>query len=345
MKDNVTFQEYQDLYAHPELVEKVLRLLDDVSQHDSIPALSEAFVRGIAEDHSHRHVLALEDAPERPGDSPEVVGVLGADASSTIELAVSPSRRNHGIGSALLESVVANLDLGGAVDVWAHGDLPAAQRLVESVGGRRTRKLLKMAVECPPESTQREQLEQGAQRARGVIAEQELRVLTYAEAAEEFGAEFVDEEWVRVNNEAFAWHPEQGGWSVDKLRTARETDWFAPEGVWMLWAEDPVSEEVRCLGFHWTKLPVEEREKPFGEQVGEVYVVCLADEARGRGLGGPITLVGLGALLEAGAGTVELYVEGDNAPAVATYEHLGFEIVQVDVVYRGEAAEQPEQSE
>ncbi|MDN6325648.1 MAG: hypothetical protein L0J70_09620 [Corynebacterium sp.] len=43
----------------------------------------------------------------------------------------------------------------------------------------------------------------------------------------------------------------------------------------------------------------------------------------------------MGYLIDGGAQAVDLYVEGDNAPAVATYRRLGFEVVHRDVVYRG----------
>lgn len=333
MSSAVTYQAYEDLYAHPEVVEQVQELLSQVRERDDVAALGEAFVRAIVEDHGHRHIVAVD--AQHGGDSP-IVGVLGVDPSRTVELAVSPSRRHHGIGRGLLEHAVEDLDLHGAIDVWAHGDGPSAQKLVEAVGGRRTRELLKMAANCEPGSLRREEFMKGDEEARKKAADQDVEVMTYVEAVEKFGEEFVDQEWVRVNNEAFAWHPEQGGWDVPRLVNARETDWFRPEGVWMLWAKDEITEEPRCLGFHWTKLPMEEREKPEGERAGEVYVVCLADEARGRGLGSVITLIGVGSLLEQGAGVIELYVEGDNAPAVATYRGLDFEVVHTDVVYRGE---------
>ena len=336
MLNNVTFRKYRDLSEHPELVEKIDQLLEEVCQHDGVAAFSEAFVRGISEDQGHRHIVAVESAGESKDD---VVGVLGLDPSSTVELAVSPSRRHCGVGRELLDRVITDFQLKGALEVWAHGDSSAAQKLVESVGGRRTRELLKMAVACEPGSSRREELECGAEEAQERIADQAVEILNYVAAVDKYGEELVDQEWVRVNNEAFAWHPEQGGWDLERLIEARNTAWFEPAGVWMLWVEDPVSEEPRCLGFHWTKIPVDQMEKPEGKRAGEVYVVCLADEARGRGLGGAITLLGIGYLLEHGAGLVELYVEGDNAPAVATYQHVGFEVVQTDVVYRGEKRE------
>lgn len=334
MPNNVTFKVFQDVASHPDLVEGIGELLDAVQEHDGVAALSEAYVRGVKEEQGHRHVVAFDASSEA---SP--VGILGLDPSSTVELAVLPSRRHHGIGRELLNHAIAEFDLEGALEVWAHGDSPAAQKLVESVGARRTRELLKMAIDATPGSATREKLVDGANQAREKIADQDVRVLNYQEAVDSFGQDLVDEEWVRVNNEAFAWHPEQGGWDLARLSDARDTPWFSAEGVWMLWAEEETSEQPRCLGFHWTKIPLDQKELPEGERVGEVYVVCLADEARGRGLGGPITLVGMGYLLEQDAGRIELYVEGDNAPAVATYQRLGFNVVQTDVVYRGEKRE------
>lgn len=327
----LTFTPYTDLHAHTAVVEKVMALLSEVREHDDVAPLGEAFVRAIEEDHGHRHVVATEGDI----DSGDVVGVIGLDKARTLELAVSPSRRHRGVGRGLLEEVGKAFDLQGAIDVWAHGDSPSAQKLVEAMGGRRTRELLKMAVKCAPGSAQRDTFVEMEAKAREAVEGQDIEILTYPEAVEKYGEDFVDEEWVRVNNEAFAWHPEQGGWDVGRLVTAREANWYKPEGVWMLWATDEVNGETRCLGTHWTKIPLEEREKPEGERAGEVYVVCLADEARGKGLGGPISLIGMGSLLNDGAGIIELYVEGDNAPAVATYRRLGFEVVHTDVVYRG----------
>lgn len=135
------------------------------------------------------------------------------------------------------------------------------------------------------------------------------------------GADAVDRAWLAVNNEAFDWHPEQGGWDLAQLERARDVDWFDPEGVFF--AVDDETGEI--LGFHWTKW--------HGDATGEVYVIGLAGAARGRGIGGWLTRVGMAHLRDRGARRVLLYVEGDNGPAVRTYEKTGFDVTRTDVMY------------
>lgn len=325
MTGHIDTKVFTYLPANPELVDKIEGVLDQVTQSDGVAPLGEAFLRGLREDRGHAHVLAY--------DGEEVVGVLAIDSDRVVELAVLPSRRHAGIATRLFQALKEDAGFSGVVDVWAHGDGSEAQRFVATLDARRTRELLKMAVDCPPGSPRANEFSKLAERAQERLSEHSITVLSYADATEKFGVEAVDEEWVRVNNEAFAWHPEQGGWSVDHLRKEKDTAWFDPEGVLMLWIDD---ENPECMGFHWTKIPLAERDKEEGERTGEVYVVCLADAARGKKLGGPVTLVGMKWLMERGVGEIELYVEGDNAPAVSTYGKLGFSVVHTDVVYRGQ---------
>ena len=322
---DISFEAYQDLFAQSDVVERVMLLLEEVEKHDSVAALSEAFVRGVQEDKRHRHVLA------RRGE--EVLGIVAIDVDRVVELAVAPAARHGGVAVQLIEALRDQLSVTGAIDVWAHGDLSEAQRFVSNLDARRTRELHKMAVDCPPNSPRRAQFRGQAADARKRAEQLDIAILNYTQACEQYGVDVVDEEWLRVNNEAFAWHPEQGGWSLEQLQQARDAAWFSPEGVLLAWKQD---DNPRCVGFHWTKIPLEEREVEEGHRVGEVYVVCVADEMRGQGMGSGITALGIDYLLDQGCGTIELYVEGDNAPAVATYRRLGFEVVHTDVVYRGQ---------
>ncbi|AWT26908.1 Mycothiol acetyltransferase [Corynebacterium provencense] len=304
-------------------------LLAEVAEADGVPALSEAFVQGIRGEGGHtghRHLLAVDDGGT-------VVGVLAVDAAGpddaagVAEMAVRPVARRRGTATGLLREVGRGLDPEAQFSIWAHGDLGAARGLAEVRGARTVRELLKMSVPCGTGDPARRELVDGARVARTTVEDAGYRIYDYPAACAEFGAELVDREWLRVNNEAFAWHPEQGGWDLRRLREARGTEWFDPAGVIMLWSRDEC-QGPQCAGVHWTK-------HPDGDPHGEVYVVCLADGARGRGLGGPLTLLGIGHLIEEGVDAVDLYVEGDNAPAVATYRRLGFTVVHRDVVFRG----------
>jgi mycothiol synthase len=133
---------------------------------------------------------------------------------------------------------------------------------------------------------------------------------------------------VALNNRAFAWHPEQSGWTRADVTEIEAEPWFDAAGVLLAW--DTASEAL--LGFHFTK--VHERSPSVPEPLGEVYVVGVDPDAQGRGLGRALTLAGLHHVAGRGLRTVILYVEGDNAAAVATYRPLGFERDAVDVSYQ-----------
>ena len=136
-----------------------------------------------------------------------------------------------------------------------------------------------------------------------------VRITTYSGPAD-------DAELLRVNNAAFAWHPEQGGWTEADIAERRGEPWFDPDGLFM--AVDERSGKL--LGFHWTKV--------HNPDLGEVYVVGVDPAAQGRGLGATLTLVGLHHLAErlqkVHSLTVMLYVEADNSAAVKTYQKTGF---------------------
>jgi mycothiol synthase len=130
------------------------------------------------------------------------------------------------------------------------------------------------------------------------------------------------DELIRVNAAAFAHHPEQGSMDAANLAERMAQPWFDPAGL--LVADDG----ERLLGFHWTK--------QHSAEVGEVYVVGIDPAAQGRGLGKLLTLAGLRHLADLGVGEILLYVESDNAPAIAVYSGLGFRHSQADthVMYR-----------
>jgi mycothiol synthase len=260
---------------------------------DGVGAVSEAF--------------RLAVGPPRDGvvhllrwDGDALVGYAQVAEAGTpdavAELVVDPAHRRRGHGRALLDAVLAE----GARSVWAHGLLPAADALARAAGLAMTRSLHRMTRPLTDADAVDPQLPPG-----------------FSVRAFEPGRD--DETWVRLNAAAFARHPEQGRLTVADLHERMEQPWFDPAGLILV--EDAGDQVV---AFHWTKV-----EGP----TGEVYVVGVDPAHQGRGLGGPVTRLGLAHLARLGLGEVELYVDGDNTAARRTYERLGFTDAAVDGQY------------
>jgi len=131
--------------------------------------------------------------------------------------------------------------------------------------------------------------------------------------------------FLAVNNRAFAWHPDQGGWSAEQLEERRRESWFSAEGFLIHEDDDGVID-----GFCWTKVHPATAEDPV---LGEIYVIAADPSTRGTGLGRALTVAGLQYLSGLGIDVGMLYVEADNDAAVALYERLGFEIHHSDAAY------------
>ena len=136
--------------------------------------------------------------------------------------------------------------------------------------------------------------------------------------------------WLEVNNRAFHWHPEQGGWDLDTLRARQQQPWFDPAGFLMVDDVAP-SGDAHLVGFCWTKVHAD-----MHPVMGEIYVIAVDPSAHGRGLGRALTLAGLAHLSDRGVPVGMLYVDADNSAAVALYQSLGFEVVRTDRAYVGE---------
>ena len=86
----ITYDTFEDLWEHSEVLEGVHEVLGEVAEADGVPAISEAFLRGIDENRGHKHVVAR--------NNDRVVGVLAIDPDRVIELAVAPDVRHSGVG-------------------------------------------------------------------------------------------------------------------------------------------------------------------------------------------------------------------------------------------------------
>ncbi len=274
-----------------------LDLVDAAAAHDGVAAFSEPFRRALQREAGHIYFERFE--------AETLVGLAALAPDGSAELAIAPDKRRRGHGAALVREVLERNPHAG---LWAHGNLPAARGLAAALALEPTRTLYVMGLDG-----------EGLDAATEVGDLGEFYALPYPQAVERFGKESVEQQWLQVNNEAFSWHPEQGGWDLGQLRDAMDTDWFDPHGVWFIYDGE------KLAGFHWTK------QHP--GSVGEVYVVGLADGARGKNLGGPLLSLGVKHLVGGGARRVILYVESDNEPAVRRYQQMGFVVDESHVVY------------
>nr|WP_090280091.1 mycothiol synthase [Mycolicibacterium komanii]CRL76192.1 mycothiol synthase [Mycolicibacterium komanii] len=275
---------------------RIRDLIEAATAADGVAPVGEQVLRELAHDRT-RHLVAIED-----GGIVGYLNLAAGDEPAMAEAVVHPGSRRRGIGAALVREGLAHG--GDDARVWAHGNLEAAVATAASLGLTVVRELLQMRrplTDLPP-----------------TPAPDGIRVTTYSGPAD-------DAELLRVNNAAFAWHPEQGGWTDSDIAERRGEAWFDPDGLFLAVDEDT----GELLGFHWTKI--------HGPDLGEVYVVGVDPAAQGRGLGGLLTLSGLHHLAErlssSPAPVVMLYVEADNAAAVKTYRKLGFEVASVDAAY------------
>ena len=288
------------LAAHEQ--QQVRELVSSASSFDGVTPVGEQVVRELAHQRT-QHLLATD------GTHDAVVGYLNLapareDAAAMAELVVHPKARRRGIGAAMARAALAKT--AGQNWFWAHGTLEPACATASALGLTAVRELMQM----------RRSLREVAE----PVIPDGIRIRTYAGPAD-------DAELLRVNNAAFAGHPEQSGWSSVQLAERRAEPWFDPKGL--LLAFDGTTD--RLLGFHWTKVHLD---KP---NLGEVYVVGVDPSAQGRGLGQVLTSVGVAwlarRLADATDPTVMLYVESDNVAALRTYERLGFSVHSVDTAY------------
>ncbi|KRE44107.1 mycothiol synthase [Knoellia sp. Soil729] len=284
------------------LAASVLALVGRAADVDGVEAISEAFRLALTSPHaSVTHVVAYAGEP----GSRAVAGYAVRDAPGSAELVVDPETRRQGVGRALLGEL---LD-GGAQGVWAHGDLPAAQGLAADTGLVSTRELHVMSRPLSGTDAVDPPLPEG------------FSVRAFDPGRDE-------QAWLEVNGLAFASHPEQGSITLEDLRERMAQDWFDPAGF--LLVEDTTATSDGgghpLAAFHWTKREPESR-------TGEVYVVGVHPAYQGRGLAGPLTGLGTAHLAREGCTEVELYVDGDNTRALATYRRAGFEDTAIHVVY------------
>lgn len=231
--------------------------------------------------------------------------------SWALEFVVDPHHRGEDpeIGFRLVEAAIdiVRAEGGGHVHMWVPKPTPLHDRIADASGLRRGRQLLQLRrpLPLPAEET---------------AAAAGLPVRPFMPG-------FDEDAWLVVNNRAFRWHDEQGGWDLATLHAREAQDWFDPAGFLLH------ERNGRLAGFCWTKVH-HDHDPP----LGEIYVVAVDPDFQGKGLGRHLVAAGLDWLWRTGIGTAMLYVDRDNAPAVRLYEAMGFTLDHVDQAYVGDVA-------
>lgn len=300
-------------------------LLEAASEADAHPALGEhawldlvqggreGFAGLVAWEPEHPHPvgyaqLSLGPHPHEHGDAGGAPVAPGEELSWALEVVVDPHHRVPG-NTVAADLVSSAIDLiaregGGHLHLWVSRPGPFHERLAASVGLSPGRALYQMYRPLP--------LDEHAS-----IETRAFRV-GHDEAA-----------WLEVNNRAFAWHPEQGGWTEETIKAREAQPWFDPEGFRL--------HEVggRLAGFCWTKVHHARNGVP---AIGEIYVVAVDPDYAGKGLGRQLTLAGLDRLSSQSIAEAMLYVDAANKKAVKLYVDLGFVVNHVDRAYTGDIA-------
>jgi mycothiol synthase len=249
-------------------------------------------------------LVAWEPGHDHPVGYAQLTRGLGD--SWALEYVIDPHHRaadGPAIGTDLVRAAVDIVrdEGGGHVHVWVPKPTELSDEIAAATGLVRGRDLLQLRRPLPIEG------ERVALALRPFVPGQD------------------EDAWLEVNNRAFHWHPEQGGWDVATLKEREAEPWFDPEGF-LLHERDG-----RLAGFCWTKVHAD-HDPP----LGEIYVIAVDPDFHGLGLGRALVLAGLDHLAAEGLTVGMLYVDADNAPAVGLYEALRFTVDHVDRAYTGD---------
>ena len=304
-----------------EAVTELLRRADAADDHPPLPEPQDHALADIGGTH-HEGRLVLAELPG--ADSPLAGLALltpARDGSTTIHVVTDPALRDSGLASELIAAAVALSDKGRTgrpLHLWAMQAGPADDERARDNGFVSERDVIQMRVPLP-------------------LADDVLRA-TKPLTTRPFVPGKDDEAWLRVNNRAFAEHPEQGSWTLAQLHERLAAEWVDLQGF--LVADDPGDaddpDRKGLVGFCWTKI-----HKNRSPVLGEIYVIGVDPAHHGTGLGRALTVAGLNSMAERGILVGMLYTDDSNNAAIALYSRLGFTVDHVDRSYRRITASAP----
>jgi mycothiol synthase len=289
-------------------IAEVSTLLRDAERADGSVPLSDHMWLDLRE--GGRRGFAGLVAREPGHDHPVAYCQLSQGIDSwAVEIVVHPHHRYDmaAIGPDLMRAAIEILgdEGGGHLHWWVFEPSQVHHTIAEQIGLTVGRTLLQLR--------------------RALPLEPELTEMITDFVTCRFRPGLDDDDWLSVNNAAFATHPEQGGWTHDTLNTRCRAPWFDPDGFILHHIDDTLA------GFCWMKV----HKKESGD-IGEIYVVAVNPDFQNQGLGARLAIAGLDHTAKNGCTVGMLYVDADNLAALRMYKKLGFTAHQRDRAFVGD---------
>ncbi len=283
-------------------ISAILRLAKEIELADLHKALEDHTWLDLVQG-GRKGVLGL--TAHAPGQS-QLAGYLQISKGSqswALELLIHPQFRNEKteVGQDLLNAGIREISRqgGGHLHLWIAKPTAYFDSLAESAGLVRGRDLLQMRLPLPTELKPDVSF-----KARNFIVGED------------------EDDWLAVNNRAFAWHPEQGDWHLDTIVEREAEPWFDPSGFFLHHIDG------KLAAFCWTKIHSDHE-----PALGEIYVIATDPAYAGRGIGRQMCIYALCQLSKQGLSQAMLYVDSSNLSALKLYEELGFKIDHLDRAY------------
>ena len=258
----------------------------------------EGFAGIIARDGTHSHPVGY-------------CQVSRGNESWSLDVIIHPHHRYdfHELAPDLLRTAlgVVAQEGGGHVHWWVFEPNNTHRQLAEQVGLHQGRRLIQLRRPLPLEDHLLDEIAN-------------FYTDTFVVGTDE-------DEWVAVNNAAFAHHPEQGGWTVDTVRSREQEPWFNARGFVVH------REDGHMTSFCWTKIHTDSE-----PHLGEIYVIAVHPRYAGHGLGRKMAIAGLSQIPHRTVPVAMLYVDSDNAAALSLYTSLGFAAHHEEHAFIGDIA-------
>jgi mycothiol synthase len=284
--------------------EKVLDIVHAAFHADEVKPLSEHVELHLKHggDKPISHILAVKNN--------EIVGYGHLDQTDLLEgpsaeLVVHPKERNKGIAKLILKTIETLASKN--IRLWAHGNTAAAENFATKLGYQPIREISQMQLSLFETFADFE-------------FSDDFTLTTYQ-------GDVDNEDILKINKSAFQDLPDQAAWTAADLKLRLNESWFDPTGLAILRTKSKVP-----AGYCWTK--VHGHDSHGHKPLGELYVLAIAPEFQGLGLGKQLTLWSLHHLRTLGLSEAMLYVDAKNTKAKKIYTELGFANSGSDTLYK-----------